>query len=61
MKKLILIAMAALMVSGCFLDDLCGIGGDDDRPAVSQPDPRGKVVRPNDGVYHNDCQSEGRC
>lgn len=32
MKKLILLAMAAPMLSGCFLDDLCGTNGDDDRP-----------------------------
>ena len=53
MKKLILLAVAALTLSGCFLDDLCGTGGDDD-----DDDPRGlktkrTIIQPVEGPWLN--------
>ena len=58
MSKFLLPVVLALALQGCFLDDLCGTRGDDERPAYEE---RGKVNNPNSPVYHGDCKSEGKC
>lgn len=67
MKKILLIAGMLLALNGCWIDSLIGHSDDDDTgqycpepnpPVVFKP---GKEVNPNQGIYHGDCESEGKC